>query len=241
LRHIYESTKAYYGARSIHTNDQIYRQPERQAELARLRRALPSVFKQRQVLELASGTGYWTQCIAAKAASIEATDINENLLAVAASQDYGRCHVTTRVVDALTLDNVEQGAFDAAFAGCWWSHLLREDLAPFLERLVARLLPGSPVAFVDNLPSTNGTHNNSWSNRTDDNGNTIQLRRLDGTEYAIVKNSPIRQELSLLLRYGESVRFIKGKFYWVLAFRTRNGDQGVGPPADAVASAQAGL
>ena len=62
----------YYAARA-REYERIYHKPERQADLARLREAVPAPFTNRTVLEVACGTGYWTQHMARTARSICAT------------------------------------------------------------------------------------------------------------------------------------------------------------------------
>ena len=57
----------YYAARAPEY-DRIYLKPERQADLGAIRQWLPTVFKGRSLLEIACGTGYWTQYLAPEAA-----------------------------------------------------------------------------------------------------------------------------------------------------------------------------
>ena len=71
--------KHYYSKRAAEY-EQIYRKPERQHELDWLRRRIPELLKGRTVLEVACGTGYWTQFIARTARKVHACDINESVL-----------------------------------------------------------------------------------------------------------------------------------------------------------------
>ena len=93
------------------------------------------------------------------------------------------------IVDAYAFDGLPDGpAFDAAFAGCWWSHVPLPRLRPWLDALYARLQPGARVLFLDNsyvqtssLPITHG----------DADGNTYQTRTLDDDSvHAVLKNFP---------------------------------------------------
>ena len=69
----------YYSRRAAEY-ERIYEKPERQAELEWLRNRIPEVFAGREVLEVACGTGYWTQYIARAARKVSACDINEAVL-----------------------------------------------------------------------------------------------------------------------------------------------------------------
>ncbi|HXW46325.1 MAG TPA: hypothetical protein VEL03_16170, partial [Streptosporangiaceae bacterium] len=86
--------------------DEVYAKPERQDDLAELKRLLPLLVAARNVLEIAAGTGYWTQVIASAAASVTATDLNAETLAVAASRDYGGAAPLLLTADAYRLDSV---------------------------------------------------------------------------------------------------------------------------------------
>ncbi|HEX8547388.1 MAG TPA: class I SAM-dependent methyltransferase [Cytophagaceae bacterium] len=68
--------------------EKIYSKPERQEELLMIEKELEDIFQDKEVLEVACGTGYWTQKIASSASSIIATDINEAVIDVAKSKDY---------------------------------------------------------------------------------------------------------------------------------------------------------
>lgn len=59
----------YYASRAPEY-DRVYLKPERQADLDAIRRWLPPLFAGRSVLEVARGTGYWTQYLAPRATRI---------------------------------------------------------------------------------------------------------------------------------------------------------------------------
>src|SRR5215475_9856355 len=138
----------YYQQRASYY-DRIYEIPERQSDLRRLQELVPAALAGRDVLEVAAGTGYWTQFVASTATSVCAADVNDGPLAVAAARDYPRGNVRFARGDAFGLDQVP-GVFTGALVGFWWSHLLRGQTAAFLDGLRRRLEPGSPVVVIDN-------------------------------------------------------------------------------------------
>ncbi len=100
------------------------------------------------MLEIACGTGYWTQFASSSALSITATDINPEVIAIAESKAY---HVAPNflIADAYAPQNIA-GKFDALLSAFWWSHIPRQRLPEFLDNLHKRLPPGSLMVFLDN-------------------------------------------------------------------------------------------
>src|SRR4051812_38914247 len=78
---------ADYYAKRAPEYERIYQKPERQTDLGTLQQFVAETFSRRSVLEVACGTGYWTRAIAAMARSVAATDINEEVLAIARTKE----------------------------------------------------------------------------------------------------------------------------------------------------------
>src|SRR5258707_14585011 len=127
----------------------VYAKPERQHELEWLRHRIPELLAARTVLEVACGTGYWTQFIARTAKKVQACDINEPVLEIAREKPIPKSRVNFFKADAVTLEGVPPGC-DAAFAGFWWSHVKKSELAKFVQNLASKLEPGAVVAILDN-------------------------------------------------------------------------------------------
>jgi len=205
----------YYSKRAAEY-EQVYEKPERQRELEWLRRRVPEVFRGRTVLEVACGTGYWTQFIAPAARRVYAGDINESVLEIAREKPIPPGKATFFKADAVSLDNVPPGC-NAAFAGFWWSHVKKSDLATFLANLAARLEPGSLVGILDN----SWAHGSSTPiSRTDAEGNTYQMRKLaNGEQFEVLKNFPTPDELAAAVRPVAREAHLEAlNFYWLLVF-----------------------
>jgi SAM-dependent methyltransferase len=193
--------------------DAVYAKPERQEDLARLHGLLPPLVAGLRVLEIAAGTGYWTRVLSRSAAAITATDLSAETLELARAREYGGAAVTFRLADAYALGEVP-GEFGAAFAGFFWSHVLRADLPRFLAGLSARLGSGAKLIVVDNRYVPGSSHPVS---RTTEAGDTYQRRTLnDGRSYEIVKNFPDREQFTAdVAGVADGVRWTELPYYWL--------------------------
>ena len=203
---------ADYYARRAPEYERIYQKPERQADLGVLRDFVAQSFAGRRVLEVACGTGWWTEVLAGTARAVTATDINESVLAVAKSKplDYAKVHFQRG--DAFRLDDLS-GPFDAGFAAFWWSHLTRADLRRFLHGFHRQLQPGSIVMFLDNIFVAGSS---TPISRRDADGNTFQLRQLDdGSTTEVLKNFPTDDEIAAVLGdAADGLTIERTTYYW---------------------------
>jgi len=206
--------QAYYAARAPEY-DSVYRKPERQADLRAIERWVASKFAAARVLEIACGTGYWTQFIAPAAAQVTALDAAPETLTLA------RARVPERKVEFLVGDAYDLQAhagFGAAFCGFWFSHVPRARQREFLAGLNAALLPGARVVLLDNRyvegSSTPVTEH-------DADGNGFQQRRLkNGSTHRVLKNFPSEGELrSLIAGLGDSAMYTNWSYYWGFDYR----------------------
>lgn len=207
---------ARYYAERAREYERIYDKPERQADLAWLRGKLPAMFAGRRVLEIACGTGYWTQHLAREAREVVGLDINDETLEIARSKALPPGRVALRIADAYA-PPAELGAFDGAFAGFWWSHVLIRDRRRFFEGLDRRLAPGAKVALLDNLYVEGSS---TPITRRDAGGNSYQARRLEnGSEHEVLKNFPTGVELDAdIAGLGQNPRFTALQYYWLFTY-----------------------
>ncbi len=212
-----EAMIRYYAERAPEY-DRIYEKPERQDDLDTLRRIVRSWAAGRDVLEIACGTGYWTQELARTAHSVTATDAAPEVLERARARDYG-CPVAFTVGDALDPydPSHEIGAPTMLFAGFLLSHLPREGIAAFLRAWAARMGPGAAICLLDNRYVEDSSRPIA---RTDDFGNSYQKRVLDsGAEYEVLKNFYGRGELERFAGpWTESFELTELTYYWACRF-----------------------
>ena len=208
--------ETYYAQRAAEY-ERIYAKPERQADLARMRKDIPALFKGARVLEIACGTGYWTPLIAEQAESVTALDYNEETMEIARRKSYPKNNVTFQQSDAYALPGWPR-RFSACYAGFWWSHVPLAKLDGFLAGLARHVESGSTVAFMDNRYVEGSS---TPISRRDADGNTYQQRGLDdGSRHEVLKNFPTAQELRARLgRFGGAVGYTDYEYYWVATYR----------------------
>ncbi len=147
---------------------------------------------EKDVLEIACGTGNWTLVLSKRARSVVATDLIEEYLAIARKKASGKGNVVFKAADAYTLEGIK-GDFDAAFAADWWSHMPHSKIGLFLDTLHGRLQPGARVVMLDMLRSP---ELEKWFSHFDAEGNVVQKRTLpNGKRYNVIKNFPTEKEL----------------------------------------------
>lgn len=208
---------AYY-AQKAGVLEQVYELPERQEELEQLQEELDEVLSGHRVLELACGTGYWTQFYAYSTEAVLATDINPEMLELARAKELPADKVRWEVADAYTID-AEPG-FTACFAGFLWSHIPRQDQEKFLQHVRKQVGKDGLLVLMDNtyvddvsLPIA----------RTDADGNTYQVRQLEnGERCELLKNYPtdsaLRKKLATAAR---EIRIQRLDYYWMLTCRLK--------------------
>ncbi|MEO7850687.1 MAG: methyltransferase domain-containing protein [Rubrivivax sp.] len=205
-----------YYARRAQEYDRIYAKPERQADLRAIESWMPAAFAGRAVLEIACGTGWWTPHGARDAASWLATDLNPQTLALARSKPMP-ARVRIADLDAFSFAGLPIQRFDAAFAGCWWSHVPLERLGGWLALLHAQLASDARVVFLDNAYVSGSS---TPISRRDATGNSYQQRGLDdGSTHEVLKNFPSRaQAVALLATSAHDIEWIEHPHYWLLSY-----------------------
>jgi len=211
------ATIGYYAERAGEY-ERIYRKPERQADLQTLRALVETAFTGADVLEVACGTGYWTELVARAAGAVVAIDINESVLSLARTKPIDAGRVSFERHDAYRLSSLGR-RFTGGFSAFWWSHVPKAELRSFLTGFHGVLAPGSRVVFVDNVYVEGSS---TPVARVDEQGDTFQRRALDnGRIYEVRKNFPKEAELRAVVEgLGQEIRVQWLRYYWVLSYVT---------------------
>lgn len=207
--------QSYYASRASEY-DAVYEKPERQIDLRSIEQWLPLILQGKDILEIACGTGYWTQFIAPEASYIYAIDSAEETLQIA-RQRVPAGNVSFAIGDAYA-PKADSRSFNAAFAGFWFSHVPVERQARFLTELNKALQPGAKVLLLDNIFVEGSS---SAICERDAYGNTYQLRVLaDGSRHKILKNFPSANQLHALVANGLGClpQYTSWHFFWAFEY-----------------------
>ena len=146
----------------------------------RIARIVAQMAPQGDVLELACGTGLWTEALAARARSLTAVDAAPETLAIARER-VGSRPVTFEVADVFAWTSPRR--FDVVFFSAWLSHVPTDRFDGFWHQLRELLADGGRVLFVDE--PVQSREKEDWVPGAD---GVVQRRLEDGSTYRIVKH-----------------------------------------------------
>ncbi len=206
----------YYAQRASEY-ERVYQKPEQQPELEQLRDIVERTFSGTDVLEVACGTGYWTEILARSASSVVATDLTEEVLALARAKNLGS-KVTLQQEDAYSLPRFSQH-FNAGLVAFWSSHIPRARLRSFISGFHRALDPGAKVIFIDSMY---GEGTSTPTSRTSEDGDTYQIRKLDnGSTHEVLKNFWTQAELvATVVGLATDVEIEFWRYFWIMSYRT---------------------
>jgi SAM-dependent methyltransferase/catechol 2,3-dioxygenase-like lactoylglutathione lyase family enzyme len=162
-------------------------------------------------LDLACGTGLWTEQLLHIADRVTAIDGSQSMLDINREKN-GDAHV--HYEQANLFDWTPTQLYDLVFFGFWLSHVPPDHLPAFLDQVSQAVRPGGYVFIVDEPAS--GIH---VSGPTE--GITQQRTLHDGRRYTIVKVYYDPAEISAILteRGFEAVEFETGNYFFHLKAR----------------------
>jgi len=144
--------------------------------------ALESFKPAGRILELACGTGIWTERLLPFASQLTALDGSPEMLAINAAR-LGSNKIRYLEADLFQWQPTEQ--FDTVFFGFWLSHVPPERFIEFWQVVRSCLAPGGRVFFVDSRHEQTST---ALDHQLPKPEATVLRRRLnDGREFQIFK------------------------------------------------------
>jgi demethylmenaquinone methyltransferase/2-methoxy-6-polyprenyl-1,4-benzoquinol methylase len=211
----------YYRARASEYDEWFLRQgrydrgPEANArwfeEVAAVRAALGRFRPEGDVLELACGTGLWTEPLLATARSVTAVDAAPEVL------ELNRRRLHSPKVEYIQADLFSwrpEARYDVVFFGFWLSHVPAEKFESFWRLVADSLQPGGRVFFVDSKYEPTSTARDHALGSPE--AGIVPRRLRDGREFQIVKVFYRPDELrERLFRLGWILQFDETPNYFL--------------------------
>jgi ubiquinone/menaquinone biosynthesis C-methylase UbiE len=189
-----EEQTQYYIARGANSDDWFYRRGRYDhgsvhnrswfREAVELVQALSTFNATGNVLEIAGGTGLWTQHLVMTAERVTVVDVSPESLAANRTR-LGSFATRVRYVEHSVFDWNPREKYDAIFFAFFLSHVPPGRFDAFWDLLRSSLAPGGRVFLTDTLRSPNALH---LDYRLPDRDAIWTTRRFGGREYRIYKS-----------------------------------------------------
>lgn len=151
-------------------------------EAQQVMQALHSIGPINHTLELACGTGIWTEQLLKISQQITALDASLEVMALNRAK-LNADNVTYEQADLFQWEPAQQ--YDLVFFGFWLSHVPPEQLDSFLEKVAQALRPGGRVFMVD---SRRAVASSAKDHAAYEPASIFHTRKLnDGREFTIYK------------------------------------------------------
>ena len=160
------------------------------------------------VIELACGTGVWTERLLRSARTVTAVDAAPEMLTQAKARVGAK---SARFIEADVFTWRPDRKYDAVFFGFWLSHVPEEHFNSFWSLVAECLRPSGIVFFVDDGYRTDAELIEGPSSPV------VERRLNDGTSFRVIKVAYQPAELELRLRalnWDITVGTTSGPFYW---------------------------
>lgn len=144
------------------------------------------------VLEIACGTGLWTQALASWADTVTAVDAAPETVAIARDRVQS-ANVSFEVADVFSWRSATR--FDVIFFSAWLSHVPASRFGRFWQSLRGLLAGGGRVLFIDEHVDERGKEAYVAGQEE-----LVERRLADGSTFRVIKNFVEPEELELRLR-----------------------------------------
>jgi demethylmenaquinone methyltransferase/2-methoxy-6-polyprenyl-1,4-benzoquinol methylase len=221
---------AYYSARAEEYDEWFYRQGRYDRgqeinqnwfdEVAVVKDALYKLGSLENILELACGTGIWTQELLKIGSKVTALDASPEVIEIN-RRKLGHTNVEYQQIDLFVWEPDRE--YDLVFFSFWLSHVPPLLLDSFLSKVYQAVRVGGKVFIIDSLFSPTSTAKNHILK----NDNSIYIQRTlnDGREFQVVKIFYQQEQLQdKLTNFGfdVDVKMTDNYFIYVCGQKSKN-------------------
>lgn len=168
----------YYRRRAAEYDETAY--GDTSAARVRIARLVAQMRPSGRVLEIACGTGMWTEALAGWAGTVTAIDVAPEAVAIARDRVLA-ANVRFELADVFTW--VPDGRYDVIFFAGWLSHVPTSRFDQFWQSLRRFLVERGRVLFVDEH-----VEEREKETYVDGREDIVERRLRDGSTFCVVKN-----------------------------------------------------
>jgi SAM-dependent methyltransferase len=217
MAHFDEALRRYYDQRaSVYDDMYLRRDPMWRKDLESLADEMAKALTGRCVLEVACGTGFWTEIAAKTAKRVVAVDSSEKMLELARKRKKRNANVEYVHGDAYSLEEISS-KFDAGLANFWFSHVPKSRIEEFLCGFHNRLERSAIVFMADNryVPGIGGQLITKLGIE-----DTFKLREgADGSKHEVLKNYYDRETLEqLFTSQASDLKIHEMQYFWSIQY-----------------------
>lgn len=207
----------YYNKKAQEYEEVYHRQDKtRLAEQTQVKQYIKESFINRYVLELACGTGYWTESLLTVAQKIVAIDQSPDMLSIASKRYADHPKINFLLGDAYA-PPISFPKYNGCMANFLFSHIPKEQIHPFLKTLHGRLEKDAFIFFVDSNYQE-GIGGTLIEKKGEED--TRKRRKLNnGEEYDILKNYYSKEELETIFgKYSKKLLVQYLTNFWIVGY-----------------------
>ena len=217
MAHFDEALRRYYDQRAtVYDGMYLRRDPVWRKDLESLADEMAKALIGRSVLEVACGTGFWTEIVSKTATRVVAVDSSEKMLELARKRKKRNANVEYVHGDAYSLKEVT-GKFDAGLANFWFSHIPKSRIEEFLSGFHNKLERPATVFMADNhyVPGIGGQLITKLGIE-----DTFKLREeADGSKHEVLKNYYDRETLERLFSpQASDLKIHEMRYFWSVQY-----------------------
>lgn len=213
-----KNTEKYYNDCAFQYDD-FYVNKERHNDYRKIKQKITKEIKDKSILELACGTGYWTSFFLKFSTTVTSIDKSINMLNIAKNK-INNNNVLFINDDVYSLNNIENNKYEVIISVFLYSHITLQNRDVFFKTMHSKIKNNGTIILIDNLHIKGSSFP---INKTDKYGNRFQKRKLlNNSYYMVLKNLLNKQDFFKKNNY--SIEYEEFDYCWYVKYKYKKDD-----------------
>jgi len=208
-----KNTEKYYDE-CAYEYDNFYISRERYKDYKKIEERIQQEIENKSILELACGTGHWTNFFSKFAKMITAVDKSTNMLNIAKNKiDEDKVYFIND--DVYNLSSIENNKYEVIISVFLYSHIAIQEKEKFFTSMHSKLKNNGTIILIDNLHIKGSSFP---INKIDIHGNRFQKRELSNkNNYMVLKNLPMKEDF--FIKNNFPIEYKELEYCWYVIYR----------------------